>query len=98
MEKKIKSLKIIEALLIIGTVLIGIITVIDLFIPDPLFLLDEAALTSITGLLTYLSAIVSKRIEKLEQGENTKTNVKEIGEITNKVSETASVVKKSRKK
>ena len=98
MEKKIKSLEIIETLLIIGTVLIGIITVIDIFLPDPLFLLDEAALTAITGLLTYLSTLVSKRIEKLKNGDKSKTNLKEIGEITNKVSETASVVKKSRGK
>ena len=98
MEKKIKSLKIVEALLLIGTVIIGIITVIDIFLPDPLFLLDEAALTTITGLLTYLSAFISKKIDKLENGDKTKTNMKEISEITNKVSETASVIKKSRSK
>lgn len=98
MESKIKSLKVLEALLIIGTIIIGIITVIDVFIPDPIFLLDEAALTAITGLLTYLSALVSKKIDKLEKGDTSKSNMKEIGEITNKVSETATIVKKSRNK
>ena len=52
MEKKIKRLELIEKILIAGTVIVGIITVIDIFIPDPILLLDEAALTAITGLLT----------------------------------------------
>lgn len=98
MKNKIKRLEILEALLIIGTVLIGIITVIDIFLPDPIFLLDEAALTAITGLLTYISTLVSKKIEKLKNGDNEKINMKEIGEITNKVTETAKTVKKSRGK
>lgn len=98
MEKKIKRLEIVDKLLIVGTILIGIITVIDIFIPDPIFLLDEAALTAITGLLTYLSSLVRKEIEKLKNDGKVKIDMKEIGDITNKVTETANIVKKSRNK
>ena len=96
MEKKIKSLEIIDTLLTIGTVIIGIITVIDIFIPDPLFMLDEAALTAITGLLAYISSLVRKQVDKLKNGSEEKTDIRELEKLTEKVSETASSVKRSR--
>lgn len=96
MEKKIKSLEIIDILLTIGTVIIGIITVIDIFIPDPLFMLDEAALTAITGLLAYISSLVRKQVDKLKNGSKEKTDIRELEKLTEKVSETASSVKRSR--
>lgn len=96
MEKKIKSLEIIDTLLTIGTVIIGIITVIDIFIPDPLFMLDEVALTAITGLLAYISSLVRKQVDKLKNGSKEKTDIRELEKLTEKVSETASSVKRSR--
>jgi len=96
MEKKIKSLEIIDTLLTIGTVIIGIITVIDIFIPDLLFMLDEAALTAITGLLAYISSLVRKQVDKLKNGSKEKTDIRELEKLTEKVSETASSVKRSR--
>ena len=96
MEKKIKSLEIIDTLLTIGTVIIGIITVIDIFIPDPLFMLDEAALTAITGLLAYISSLLRKQVDKLKNGSKEKIDIRELEKLTEKVSETASSVKRSR--
>ena len=96
MEKKIKNLELIEKLLIAGTVIVGIITVIDIFIPDPIFLLDEAALTAITGLLTYIANLVRRRIEELKKGEESSIGTKQIEEVTARVSDTAKTVKKSR--
>ena len=98
MEKEIKRYEIIEKVLIAGAIIIGVITVIDIFLPDPIFLLDEASLAAITGLLTYLSSIVRKRIEELKNGEKKKINAKDIEEITTKVTETAASVNRSRKK
>ncbi|MBR2997627.1 MAG: hypothetical protein IKF37_00940 [Bacilli bacterium] len=98
MEKEIKRYEIIEKVLILGAIIIGVITVIDIFLPDPIFLLDEASLAAITGLLTYLSSIVRKRIEELKNGEKKKINAKDIEEITTKVTETAASVNRSRKK
>ena len=96
MEKKIKSLEIIDTLLIIGTIIIGIITVIDIFLPDPLFMLDEAALTTITGLLAYISSLIRKKVDKLKNGTKEKTDIKEIEKLNDKISETVSSVKRSR--
>ena len=85
MEKKIKTLEIVDKILIAGTIIVGIITVTD-----------EAALTAITGLLTYISTLVRKKIDKLKNGSNEKTDMKDIEKLTDKVSETASSVKRSR--
>ncbi len=98
MEDKIKKYKILEKVLITFTIIIGIITVIDIFLPDPIFMLDEASLAAITGLLTYLSSLVRKKIEEIENGENKKIESKDIEEITSKVTETANAVSKSRKR
>ena len=98
MDKKIKEYKIIEKVLITFAIIIGVITVIDIFLPDPIFMLDEASLAAITGLLTYLSSLVRKKIEDLENGENKKIRTKDIEEITSKVTETANAVNRSRKK
>ena len=96
MEKKIKTLEIIEKILIVGTIIVGIITVIDIFTIDPIFMLDEAALTAITGLLTYISTLVRKEIDRLKNGSKEKRDIKELEKLTEKVSETASSVKRSR--
>ena len=98
MKKKIKKLEILDTLLIIGIVIIGIITVIDIFIPDPIFLLDEAALTAITGLLTYLSTLIRKRINQIKNNDKESINSNDIIEITKKAKETAKKVKESRNK
>ena len=98
MNKKIKTLEIIEKILIAGTVLVGIITIIDIFTIDPIFLLDEAALTAITGLLTYLANLVRRRIDELKTGEKNSVGVKQLEEVTNRVSDTAKKVKNSRGK
>ena len=98
MEKEIKKYEIIEKVLIALAIVIGVITIIDIFLPDPIFLLDEASLAAITGLLTYLSSLVRRKIEELKNGENKKIDAKKIEEITTKVTETASKVNRSRKR
>lgn len=98
MEKKIKRLELVEKILIAGTVLVGIITIIDIFTIDPILFLDEAALTAITGLLTYIANLVRRRIDELKNGEKSSVGAKQIEEVTARVTETAKTVKKSRGK
>ncbi len=98
MNKKLKNLEIIEKILTVITVIVGIITVIDIFIPDPIFLLDEAALAAITGLCQLIAGLVRKKMDELQDNGKTKLEYKEIEEVTNKISETAKEVKKSRNK
>ena len=54
---KIASLEVTNNLLKAATITAGVVTVIDLFVPDPVFGLDEAALASITGLLKLIVLI-----------------------------------------
>ena len=95
MEKKIKTLEIVDKILIAGTIIVGIITVIDIFLPDPILLLDEAF-----SALDYQTRIMVTNdiysIDKLKNGSNEKTDMKDIEKLTDKVSETASSVKRSR--
>lgn len=98
MEKQIKTYQVLRIILIILTIVVGVITIVDIFMPDPVFALDEAALASITGLLTFLITLVSKKEDELKNGENKKLDSKEIEELTNKATKAASAVKQSRKK
>lgn len=97
-KNRLKRLEIIEKILTIATIVVGIITVIDIFIPDPIFLLDEAALASITGLCQLIAGLVRSKMDEIENGGKAKLDYKEVEEVTNKVTEAAKTVKNSRKK
>ena len=97
-KNRLKRLEVIEKLLTVATIVVGIITVIDIFIPDPIFLLDEAALASITGLCQLIAGLVRSKMDELENGGKGKIEYKDVEKVTNKVSETAKTVKNSRKK
>lgn len=96
-KNKLRSLNILEKCLTVATIVVGIITVIDIFIPDPIFLLDEAALAAITGLLQLIAGLVRKKMDEIENGGKAKLEYKEVEEVTNKLTETAKTVKNSRK-
>lgn len=98
MEKQTKTYEILRIILIVLTIAIGVITIVDIFVPDPVFALDEAALASITGLLTFLITLVSKKEDELKNGINNKMDSKDIEELTNKATNAAKAVKSSRKK
>ena len=97
MEKQIKTYKILRVILIIATILFGVITIVDIFVPDAIFALDEAALASITGLLTFLLTLVSKKEDELNKGINKKMDSKDLEELTTKATNAAKAVKSSRK-
>ena len=97
-SKKINNLKILNNVLIAGMVAVGVITIVDLFVPDPIFLLDEAALAAITALFKVLSGIVENKIELLSNGEKLDINSKDASEVAGAFKDTVKAVKKSRKK
>lgn len=97
MEKQEKTYRILKIVLIVVTIIFGVVTIVDIFVPDAVFALDEAALASITGLLTFLITLVSKKEDDLKNGVNSKIKPEEIEEITNKATKAASAVKTSRK-
>ena len=79
----------------LATTIVGIITLIDYVIPDPLFGLDEATLTAITGLLAILAKVNLDKLEALKKGEKAKLTNEDVNEIT---SEVGNVIKTYKKK
>ena len=96
--KKINTLNIMKAMFMSLTVLVGVITIIDIFIPDPILFLDEAALASITGVLTLICGAIDSKIKDLKSGKDFNVNNEEVKQLTDALGNTASVVKSSRNK
>ena len=97
-SNKIKNLRLINNILIVCMVIVGVITIVDLFVPDPIFLLDETALAAITALFKVLSSIVEKKIELLSNGEKVDINSKDAEEVAGAFKDTVKAVKNSRNK
>ena len=91
---KIVRLNTINSVLKTATGTVGLITVIDFFIPDPVFGLDEAALTAITTLLGYSSSLVDNKIDKIAASDDAELKMEEINNLANKLSDVAGKVKK----
>lgn len=93
---KIASLEVTNKILKAATMAAGVITVIDIFIPDPILGLDEIALASITGLLKYSSSMVENKLEALAKNEDSTIQMEEITKLTEELTKAAASVKKSR--
>lgn len=93
---KIASLEVTNKLLKAATITAGVITVVDLFVPDPVLGLDEAALASITGLLKYSSTIVENKIEALANSDDASIKIDEVTKLTEQLTKTATDVKRSK--
>lgn len=95
---KIVRLDTVNGILKAATGAVGLITVIDFFVPDPVLGLDEAALTAITGLLGYSSSVVSNKIEAIANSDDASLQMDEITKLTGQLGDVAEKVKGSRKK
>lgn len=91
--RKIATLEITGNVLKLATVASGVITAVDLLIPDPVLGLDEAGLAAITGLLTYSTTLVDKKINDLAnvgnttfEGEEAQKLASQIGNVAGKIS------------
>ena len=80
--KQINSLEITNNILKSATILAGIATIINYFIPDPVPLMDEAIMTGLTGLLKTSSTIVENKIDKLSKTGDAKIQMSEIENLT----------------
>lgn len=96
--KKIISLEGTSKLLKLATTGVGIITIIDFIVPDPVLGLDEVALASITGVLGYASSLVNNKINDLASNGETTMQMDEITGLTEQIGTAATAVKKSRNK
>ena len=91
---KIVRLNTLNSVLKAATGVVGLVTVIDYFIPDPVLGLDEAALTAITTLLGYSSSLVDNKIDKIAASDDAELKMEEINNLANKLTDVAGKVKK----
>lgn len=94
--QKIRSLEITRGVLKLATVGLGIAATIDLMVPDPVLGVDEAVLTAATGLLGFGVNMVSNKINDLATTEKTGVSMKEVEDLTDKLSTMAQVVANKR--
>lgn len=94
--QKIRSLEITRGVLKLATVGVGIAATIDLMVPDPVLGVDEAVLTAATGLLGFGVSMVSNKINDLAATEKTGVSMKEVEDLTDKLSTMAKAVNTSK--
>ncbi len=94
--KKIATLEVTNKILTGATAVAGIITVIDLFVPDPVLGFDEVALTALTGLLGGASAFVDNKIDKIAKEENADIQMEEVTKLSGQLADAAAKAKDSR--
>ena len=80
----------------VATTVVGIITLIDYIVPDPLFGLDEATLTAITGLLAILAKVNLDKLDAINKGVKAKLTNDDVNEITNEVGNVIKTYKKKK--
>ena len=90
--KKINNLEITNSILKSATIIAGIATIINYFIPDPIPLMDEAVMTGLTGLLKTSSTIVENKIDKLAKTGNAKIQIEEIETLTKQIKKIANEI------
>ena len=88
---KVKSLEAAGKALKIATAAIGVITVIDWIVPDPVLGIDEIGLTALTTLLGTATTMVNNKKAQLEATgevnmsmEEVQTLAKQVGDARNK--------------
>lgn len=82
---KIRKLEIANSALSAAMIASGIITVIDLIVPDPVIGLDEIALTAITGALSYAQKSVDKHIDELATDGTTRVKPDEVSKLSSQI-------------
>ena len=72
------------------------LSIIDIFVPDPILFLDEAALASLTGFFMFMCSSIDAKISDLKMGNTAPIKVQDVKEITTRLNDTAKSVKRSR--
>ena len=96
LRQKIYDLEQINRVFYVLTNIVGIITIIDLIIPDPLFGIDEVALASLTSLFGLITALINRNIERLKKEGKFTLEIQDINDIGREVKNTKENISKSR--
>lgn len=84
-SSKVERLEVVSKVLGTATMVAGVITAIDLIVPDPVFGLDEAALTAITALIGTGKGIVDKQIASLKESDNYSYDQDQVNDLAKKI-------------
>ena len=87
--KKIKNLEVVNNVLLVATGIVGVATVVNYFVPDPVPGIDEAIMTGATALLGSASTIVKNKINDLAATGTTEMKMEEVTNLSNGLSDIA---------
>lgn len=90
---KIRRLDITSNVLKAATAAVGVVTVVDLFVPDPVMGVDEVGLSAITGLLGYASTLVDNKARNLASDQDASIKMDEVTKLTEQIGNAAKAVK-----
>lgn len=91
--QKINRLNITNNILKITTALVGLVSVVNWFTPDPIPFIDEAILTGLTTLLGSASKIVENNIDNISKNGKVEIKIEEIQKLANQAHQIASITK-----
>lgn len=84
-SSKVERLEVVSKVLGTATMVAGVITAIDLIVPDPVFGIDEAALTALTALIGTGKGIVDKQIASLKESDNYSYDQDQVNDLAKKI-------------
>lgn len=87
--KKIKNLEVVNNILVAATGVVGILTVVNYFVPDPVPGIDEVVMTGATALLGSASTIVKNKINDLAATGTTEVKMEEVTKLSDQLSNVA---------
>ena len=87
--KKIRNLEVVNNVLLVATGIVGVATVVNYFVPDPIPGVDEAVMTGATALLGSASTIVKNKINDLAATGTTEMKMEEVTKLSNGLSDVA---------
>ena len=90
---KIHRLEVANSILSKAALIAGVITAVDLIVPDPVLGLDEAVLAGATGLLKTSSVIVENKIDSLSKNGTMDLKNEEVIKLGNDISNVVNAVK-----
>lgn len=95
--KKIRALEITNNILTAATGVVGIATVINYFVPDPIPGVDEAVMTGVTALLGSATSIVNNKIKDLAATGSTDVKMEEVTKLSEQMGKVAKDIAEKRK-
>ena len=96
--KKIRALEITNNVLAAATGAVGIATIVNYFVPDPVPGIDEAVMTGVTALLGSATTIVSNKIKDLAATGTTDVKMEEVTKLSEQMVNVAKQVAENKKR